>query len=321
MDKHHILIAAAALCAPLLLSTQAVAEYPERPVHIIVGSAAGGSNDLVPRLIGAKLKDKWAQPVVVENRPSDSNIVGMGIVQQAAPDGYTLLIVNNNYTVTASQLKWDYDPVKSFEPVSLLAGNTEVLVINSTVPARTFKEFVDYAKANPGKLNFGSSGIGDPSRLAMLLLMQRAGLDIVNINYKGGAEAYTAVLSGEINMIYASLANANPMIQDKKITALAVSSAVRHPLIPDVPTTAEAGNLPGFDVTGWIGLLAPAKTPKAIIQKISADMAEVLKAPDIQQNLINRAILPFGTTPEQFGDFIRTDIPQWENILKALDKK
>lgn len=304
-----------ALASP---SVHALAAYPERPVRIVVGFTPGSGGDTITRLVGAKLSEKWKQPVVVENRIGASNTIAVGIAARATPDGYTLVMVNANYTVTPNQMKLDYDPIRSFSPISLLVTQPDVLVASPSVPARSLKEFIAYVKANPGRLNFGSSGIGGSPYMAMALLMHRTGMNMVSINYKGSNQALLGLLGGEVQVMFGSVTSVLHQSDIGRLKVLAVSTKDRFAGLPDVPTVAEAAGLAGYDVSAWQGVLAPAGTSGAIVNRLYKDMVVVLHLPDVQAALERRGNVMIANTPREFADFIRGDIPRWGALLKAM---
>jgi len=273
------------------------------------------------RLIGTKLSEKWRQPVVVENRVGASNTIAVGIAARATPDGYTLAMVNANYTVTPNQLKLDYDPIKSFAPVSLLVTQPDVLVVSPSVPAKSLKELITYVKSNPATLNFGSSGIGGSPYLAMALLMHKTGMRMVSINYRGSTASLVGLLGGEVQVMFGSVTSVLPQVKAGKVNVLAVSTKDRFTGMPDVPTVAEAADLPGFDVSAWQGVLAPAGTSRAIISKLHTDMVGVLKLREVQTDLARRGNATIANSPKEFADFIKSDIPKWGALLKSIGNK
>jgi tripartite-type tricarboxylate transporter receptor subunit TctC len=295
----------------------ALAVYPDKPVNILLGSAPGGSNDLTARIVANKLSEMWGQPVVILNRPSDSNILAMQLASQATPNGYTIVSVNNNFTITPSQMKLSYDPIKSFTPITLMAILPMVLVVHPSVPVKTLKELVDYVKSKPGELNYGAAGVGDPGGLAMLLLKQKAGMDIVEVRYRGGARVFQAVLMNEIPLTFTSVPNALPYLEHGDLRAVAVSTKYRSTELPEVPTIAEAAGIADFNVAQWQGILAPSGTPKEITKKLHEDFVAALKSSVVQAAFAKQGITTIANTPEEFSAFIRTEIPLWESLLKA----
>jgi tripartite-type tricarboxylate transporter receptor subunit TctC len=291
-------------------------EYPAKPVRIVVPFPAGGVADLLPRIVGEKLSRKWGQPVVVENRVGAAGNIGMGEVARSAPDGYTIgLAPTGNLTVNQTLFpNMGFDTRRDLAPVTLLAESPNVLVVNPSVPAKTFQELVAYAKANPGKLNFASPGEGSGAHLAGELLNQEAGIKAVHIPYKGLAPAVTDLLGGQVQMMFAGISTVIQHVKAGKLVALAIASPRRNAQLPEVPTVAESG-LPGFDVTSWYGFVVRSGTPPAIIEKIQRDTAEALRMPDVQAKLAEQGLEPVGDTPAQFASVIDAETTKWVGIV------
>ncbi len=310
---------AAAALAALFFSLAAFAQgnFPSRPVHIIVPFPAGGVADLLPRMIGEKLSVKWGQAVIVENKAGASGNIGMAEVARAAPDGYTLALAPaGNLTVNPLLFtNLPFDTHKAFAPVTDLAASPNVLAVNPAVPAKTFPELIAYAKAHPGKLNFASPGDGSGAHLAGELLKLDAGINMVHIPYKGLAPAVNDLLAGNVQMMFAGISTVLPHIKAGRLRPLAIASLERSPQLPDVPTVAESG-YPGFEVTSWYGIVAPAGTPQALIDKIRHDMVEALHAPDVQARLSSLGLEPIGDTPQHFAATIQAETRKWDDIVK-----
>ncbi|HEX4332387.1 MAG TPA: tripartite tricarboxylate transporter substrate binding protein [Usitatibacter sp.] len=290
--------------------------WPSKPVRIIVPFAAGGVADLVPRLVGQKLSEKWGQPVVVENKAGAAGNIGMGEGARAAPDGYTLVLApTGNLTVNQFLFKLPFDTAKDLAPVTVLATSPNVLVVNPSVPAKTFGELIAYAKANPGKLNFASPGAGSGAHLAGELLNIDAGIQAQHVPYKGLAPAVADLLGGQVQMMFAGISTVIQYVKNGKLVALAIASPKRSPQLPDVPTVAESG-LPGFDVTSWYGLVTRAGTPPAIIEKVQRDAAEALRDPEVRNKLASLGLEPVGNTPAQFGEMISAESRKWGDIVR-----
>lgn len=308
-------LAVVALLLPIL--AHAADAYPSKPVHIIVPYAAGGVADLLPRIVGEKLAAKWGHAVIIDNKAGASGNIGMGEGARAAPDGYTLVLAPaGNLTVNPILFKnLPFDTRKDFTPVTDLAAVPNVLAVNPSVPAKTFKELIAYAKANPGKLNFASPGDGSGAHLAGELLKLDAGVQMVHIPYKGLAPAVNDLLAGNVQMMFAGISTVLPHIQAGRLRALAIASLKRSPQLPDVPTVAESG-YPGFEVTSWYGIVAPAGTPAPIVAKIQRDMAEALENPDVQSRLSGLGLEPIGDTPEHFAATIQAETRKWSDIVE-----
>jgi tripartite-type tricarboxylate transporter receptor subunit TctC len=291
--------------------------YPTRPVQIIVPFTPGTGMDILARMVGQKLSERWGQPVIVDNRPGASGNIGTDLVVKAAPDGYTLLITANTLVMTVSLYRnVPYDPIKDLAPVEKMAVGTMAITLNPSVPAHTLKEFVAYAKANPGKLAYGSPGVGTPQHLATELLKSEAGIDMLHVPYKGSARAITGLLSGDVAMMSNALHAVLPQVEAGKLNAIAVGGPKRSRVAPDIPTFAESG-YPDFDVDFWYGLLAPAATPKEIIAKLNQDITQVLNAPEMREKLSDQGLEPVTGTPEQFAELIRTDLARWAKVIKT----
>ena len=299
------------------------ASWPARPVRIIVSLPPGGSNDLLARLIAERLLSVLGQPVIVENRPGAGGNIATEYVAKQAPDGYTLLLTASGHTVNPSFFaKLPYDPVNDFEPISQVSTVPFVLTVNASMPAATMKEFVAHARANPGKLTYGSAGIGQPHHLAAELLKARTGIDIVHVPYKGAGGIVPALLAGEISFTVGAINSLLPHIRSGRLRALAVAGGTRTALLPDVPTIAEAVPLPGYEVTTWTGVLAPARTPRAIVDRLSAEINRIVQDPQvIKEKLTPLGIEPVGTTPEQFMDFIKAELVRYAKLAKDANIK
>ena len=290
--------------------------YPSKPIHFIVPWTAGGPTDLVARIVGQKLTESWGQPVVVENRPGAGGQIGLEIVAKATPDGYTLGENNNGDSISVSLYKkLPYDIIKDFSPVTQMVWAPFILVVHPSVPAKSVKELIELAKSNPGKLNFGSAGIGVASHLTGELFKKMAGVDIVHIPYKGQSQATTDLLGGQVSMMFNNPVTALPLIKSGKLRALAVTSAKRSPVVPDLPAIAESG-LPGYDVITWYGVLAPAGTPKEIVTKLNTEIVRILYMPDLQERLAAVSQHPIGNTPEEFAAVIKSEIAKWAKVIK-----
>ena len=313
----------AAAVAALLPAGPAQAQaYPTRAVKMVVPFPPGGSLDIAGRLIAQKLTDAWGQPVVVENKPGAGGNIGADFVAKSPPDGYTILMgALSTHAVNPSLYKsMPYDAAKDFAPITLIAITPNVLVVNAASPVTSAKEFIAYAKANPGKLSFGSGSNGSAGHLAGELFKVETGTDAVHIPFKGGAPATQALLAGDTQFMFDNLANAMAQVKAGKLRALAVTTASRSPLAPDLPTMAEAG-LPGFDISTWYGFFAPAGTPPAVVAKWSADVAKVLNAPDVRAKFVADGAEPTPNSPEQFAQFIAREQAKYARIVKASGAK
>ncbi len=296
--------------------------YPAKPVKLVVPFPPGGSLDFAGRLIAQKLTEAWSQSVVVENKPGAGGNIGADLVAKAPADGYTILLgALSTHAVNPSlYASMPYDAVRDFAPITLIAVTPNVLVVNANSPVRNVVEFIAYTKANPGKLSFGSGSNGSAGHLAGELYKVETGTDAVHIPYKGGAPATQALLAGDTQFMFDNLANAMAQVKGGKLRALAVTTARRSSLAPDLPTMAEAG-LPGFDISTWYGLFAPAGTPSAIVAKWNADVTKILNAPDVRARFVADGAEPAPDTPEQFSQFIAAELAKYARIVKASGAK
>ena len=318
-------LAACATLALAVLTASVPADaqgYPNRPVKLVVPFPPGGPLDIVGRAIAQKLTEAWAQSVVVDNRPGAGGNIGAEIVAKSPPDGYTVLMgALSTHAVNPSlYAKMPYDAVKDFAPITLVAVTPNVLVVNAALPVNSAREFVAYAKANPGKLAFGSGSNGSAGHLAGELFKVETGTDVIHVPYKGGAPATQALLAGDTQFMFDNLANATPQVKAGKFKALAVTTAERSKLAPELPTMAEAG-FAGFDISTWFGLLAPAGTPKDVIARWNAEVTRILNSPEMRERLTAQGAEPAPTTPEQFAAFIQSEIPKYARIVKASGAK
>jgi tripartite-type tricarboxylate transporter receptor subunit TctC len=288
--------------------------YPGKPVRWIVPFQPGGTTDIIARLVGQKLSESWNQPVVIENRPGASGVIGTQAGAKAAPDGYTLTFAyNGNMTMNPNLIrKLPYDPVKDFSHVSMIVGSPFVLVVNPQVPAQSLQELIALAKASPGKLNFAVGG--GAGQLSVGLFKAMAGIDMLNIAYKGNAPSLNAVLAGEASVMFETTTAALPHVKTGKLRALGVTTAKRSPLLPDVPAIAEA--VPGYSVNLWFGASVPAGTPKEIVDQLNADMARVARMPDLKEKFASLGLDLLGGTPEQTTAAIKAEIETWARVVR-----
>jgi len=310
-------------CVLALVTAGAVEaqSYPARTVRLIVPFAAGGSTDIIGRTVGQKLNELWGHPVVVDNRPGGSTVIGTDIVAKSPPDGYTLLVTPAPFTIVPSlAARLPYDPAKDFEPITLINTTPLVVVVNPGVPARSVKELIALAKSKPGALNFGSSGSGGSNHLAGELFNAMAGVKMVHIPYKGNAPALTDLVGGHVDLVFNGLTSALPFIKSGRLRALAVTSLNRAGALPDLPTLSESG-LKGFQAVAWNGLTAPARTPKDVILKINADVLKVVKAPELIERLKAEGSDPVGNTPGEYAAFLRDEIAKWRKVIQFAGVK
>lgn len=297
------------------------AAYPDHPIRIMVGTATGGGTDSAARLIAKPLSELWGQPVIIENHEGASDTIAADLVAHAAPDGYTLLMGSAPFSITAATLKLRYDPLKDFTPVAMMTRQMNILVINpKQLPVNSLKELIAYAKAHPGKLNFGS-GLSDPPHLEMAYLSYLTGMNLVHVTYRGTAPEMTALLGDEIQLAFQSMSTGIPQVKAGKLRALAVSTNVRSPTVPDVPTVAEAAGLPDFDLGAWYGILAPAGTPKDVVEKLNGAITAAMDTPEAAKFVSDLGIRKETGSPGMFAEFIKKDIAKAKEIAKIIDNK
>jgi tripartite-type tricarboxylate transporter receptor subunit TctC len=302
----------------LLLAPNAQAQtFPNKPIRIIVGFAAGGNTDIVSRTIAERMQALLGQPVLVENRAGAGGVVATEFTAKSAPDGYTLLMSSlGPHTISPSLLKSvGFDPVADLAPVSNVAFNALLLMVNPAVPAKTVQELIAYEKSNPGKLNFGSSGVSGTTHLSGEVFNSMTGTKLVHVAFRGGPPAIAALLAGDVQLMFANLSDALPQIRSGKVRGIAVTSTQRVPQAPELPTIAESG-LPGYDVGPWNGLVAPGRTPPDIINRLSETVQAIAKEPAFRQRMFEIGSTPIGDTPEQFRATIRNDLARWAKIIK-----
>ena len=303
----------------LLLITLPVAaqQYTSKPIRLVVPFPPGGPTDVVSRLLATKLAELLGQQIVIENRGGSGGTIGTEQVAKALPDGYTIIMGTIGGLAVAKSLnpRLGYDTLRDLAPITQSVSVTSILIVHPSVPAKNVRELLAIAKSSPGKLNYASSGNGTVTHLAGELLKLRGKVSIVHVPYKGGAPALTAIMSGEVDMSYENSLIITPYIRSGRVRALAVTGATRSKLLPDLPTIAET--LPGYNASGWYGLLAPAATPKPIIARLHVEAAKALHSPDIVAKLASQGAEPVGNTPEEFTAFIRSEISKWANLVKA----
>ena len=292
-------------------------DYPTKTINIIVPLAAGGGTDLLARVLAVKLRDKFGQPVVVENRSGASGNIGADAVFKAAPDGYTLLFTQPAPLVVNKALyaKLTFDPGQ-FVPIALVSQQDILLAVNPKVPANTLQELIAFAKANPGKLNFGSSGAGSAPHLAAELFSSMAGVKMVHVPYKGSAESQTATLAGQVDLTFFAFSSALRHVKVGKLRAIGVGGTRRNPQLPGVPSIAEV--IPGYSATSWTALVAPPGTPAPVAQKLAQAVSEIVKQPDVQSRLVDAGDEPIESTPAQMAAFLREESQRWGSLIRAL---
>jgi tripartite-type tricarboxylate transporter receptor subunit TctC len=306
---------AAASVAPFAVAQ----EYPTKPIRIIVPFSPGGGGDAVVRTISEKLGERLHTQIIIDNRPGASGYIGAQVVAKAAPDGYTLLMgFDGSLVVAPHTIKAPFDPIADFAPITKLNDATLVLAAHPSMKARTMPELVELSKTRPGGLEFGSSGQGTTTHLAGELLALRSGMRVTHIPYKGGGQAVTDVVAGQIPLIFTVVPTIASFISNGRLNPIVVSSPKRSPTLPDVPTVAESG-LPGFDVSSWYGILAPAKTPKPIIDRLQKEIAAVLMLPEVRERYQKNGFEVVGNTPAEFAEQIKADYARWGKVVKEAN--
>ena len=310
--------------ALLLLSVNGAAwsqAYPARAVRIVVPFATGGPADLYARFVGAKLQEALGQPFVIEDRPGGGSIVGTDVVAKSPPDGYTLLMMSNTHTVNETLIpKKPFDLMRDLAPISGVNYSDLLMVIHPSVPANNLKEFIELAKSKPGALNYASSGPGTPYHMAGELFKAMAGVDIVHVPHKGSDQARTAILGKQVDMMFDAITTMAANARAGRVKALASSGKTRSPVTPEVPTLSEAG-VPGYEATIWLGLMAPAGTPRPILEKLNAEINKVVNAPEMKEAWAKQGAVPMAMTLEQFDKFLREDIVKWAKVVKLSGAK
>ena len=289
--------------------------YPNKPVRLVLPYAPGGIIDYVGRTLAQKLTENLGQPVVAENRPGGGGVLGTDSVARSAPDGYTLVLMDPAIIINPTlQADVPYDVFRNLQTVSIISSSPEVLVISPILPVRTFPELVAYGRANPGKLNFASAGIGTTPHLAGEMFKLRTGIDATHIPYKGIGASYTDMMSGKVQMAFSSIAGALPFTTDNRVRAIATTGAKRSSVYPDLPTVAEAG-LAGFEVDLWLGVFAPAKLPVPILARLNGELTKALEAADLKAALAKVGVEPRGTSPEEGATFLRAEFDKWRQVI------
>ena len=296
--------------------------WPSRSIRLIVPFPPGGGNDVIARVVAQKLGERLGQPVVVENRAGANGIVGLQALMQAPPDGHTIAVGAAGPLAVNPSLydKLPYDPLKDFAPITNMVNFPLLLVTHPSVPAKTTRELVALAKAQPGKLYYSSPGSGNSGHLAGELFNTAAVVKTVHVPYKGQGPALADLLAGQVQMLYSSIPSVLPHVQQKQLNAIAVGSAKRVPSLPDIPTIAESG-VPGYEAYSWVGMIAPAGTPKEVIARLNREIVEILKQKDVAEKLNAQGALPVGDTPEQFGAYIKAEIEKWGAVVRSSNIK
>jgi tripartite-type tricarboxylate transporter receptor subunit TctC len=319
MHRVSALSAALLFVAPISAANAAEAKYPTRPVRVIVPFAPGGPSDILGRLMSQKLGEAMGQPYVVDNRGSAGGVVGFEIAAKAAPDGYTILMGGGSALTQNPSLytKLPYS-ASDFQPVTQITAGPNLLCVHPSVPAKSVQELIALAKAKPGTINFASAGTGN--RLSSELFKAAAGIDIVNISYKGTGQAITDLVGGQVQMMMINMIAASPQVKSGKLRGLAVTTLKRNPAMPNMPTVAESG-LPGFEVTSWHGVFVPVKTSKAIVTRLNAELVKIVHLPDVKEKLEPQGLEPVGSTPEQLSAYIREETAKYAKLIKQIGLK
>ncbi|MBI3067782.1 MAG: tripartite tricarboxylate transporter substrate binding protein [Betaproteobacteria bacterium] len=300
----------------------AAQQYPGKALRIIVPFAAGGTTDILARIVGERLSEQWGQPVIVDNRPGAAGNIAAELAARSAPDGHTLFLgsMGTQSMNVSLYSNLAFDPAKDFAPVSLIANSVNLLLVHPSVPASSVKQMIELARSKPGRLNYASSGAGSFNHMSAELFKMMAKVDMVHIAYKGGPPALTAVVSGEADLIFITVAPALPFVKSGKLRALAICAAARHPMFPRLPTASESG-LPGFEVSSWYGILVPAATPKNVVAKLNGAMVNIVKSPAASKRLVDLGFEPVSNSPEEFAGLIRRDTAKWAKVIKATGAK
>jgi tripartite-type tricarboxylate transporter receptor subunit TctC len=317
-------LATALLATPILLATQCLAQdYPTRPIKIIVPFGAGGPADVTARLIGNVLQENFGQPLVVENRTGAGGVIGTLEAAKSPPDGYTLLMMSNTQTANESlvpQPQRKYELMRDLAPIAPVNYSDLVIVVHPQVPANTLQEFIALAKSQPGKLNYASSGQGTPYHMAGELFKTMAGIDLLHVPYRNSGEARSGVIGGQVQMMIDALPAMAPNVSENQVRALATTGKARSTVLPNIPTAGEAG-VPGYEATIWLGLMAPAGTPKPVIDKLNAAVNAAIKRPEIIKLWIEQGVVPMSMNPEEFDKYLRGDIVKWAEVVKKFGDK
>jgi tripartite-type tricarboxylate transporter receptor subunit TctC len=313
-----VFLAGACLAQHATAQTDAAKDYPNKPIRILVGVTAGGGSDTTARAIAQKLTDAWGRQVVVDNRPGANAAIALDLAAKAAPDGYTICMIAASQTITAAvNPKLPYDLTKDLVGISQASSLFYVLYHIPSVPIKSIRELIAYAKANPGKLNYGTPGAGNLQHLAVEMFSYMAGVKLIHVPYKGGSAAVAAALAGEVQVGMGSLITARPHLSSGRLRALAITAKQRSPAVPELPTVAEAG-VPGYEVTQWYGVIAGAKVAPAIIRKLNAGIVEALKSPDVVQRLAADGSTATSSSPEAFDAYIKSEMAKWRKLVKDV---
>jgi tripartite-type tricarboxylate transporter receptor subunit TctC len=311
----HLLMFTVAGALLALTSIAAAQDYPSKPVRVIIPFPPGGVNDTVGRLVATQLSTRLGKQFIVDNRGGAGGTVGTELAANAPKDGYTLLVVSLAHTVNPWLYKLPYDPIKAFAPIAIVASAPNVIVVHPSLPVHSVKELVDMAKQQPGKVQYASAGIGSFMHLGGELFKLAAGVDLLHVPFRGAGPAMIDIVGGHTKVAFATTITAPPFIRDGKLRALGVGAAARSPALPDVPTVSEAG-VPAYEVANWIGLVAPAGTPRPIIDKLSREIAAIQDAPEVKQQFASEGAEVVRMSPAAFGTYVATETAKWERVVK-----
>ena len=314
-------LACLALCLAAAWPAGAQQPYPSKPIRIVVPYPPGGFNDTLGRTLAEKFQKAWGQTVLVDNKPGANTVIGTDAVAKAAPDGYTLLVVAFPFAVTPSLIRnLPYDTLRDFAPVALCAQSPNILVVNPELPVKSVGELIAAAKSKPDALSYASTGNGSSNHISMELFKTLAGVKLVHVPYKGSAPAVVDLLGGQVQVMFDNAPNVMPQVRAGKLRALAQSGPKRSAVAPDLPTVAEAG-VPGYEVTVWFGLVAPAGTPREVVDKLNAEVLKILALPDVRERFLALGVEPLGSTPEEFGTHIRAQMDKWAKVVRDAGVK
>ncbi len=310
-------VLAAALLAVSGASWSAEA-YPSKPIRIVIPFAPGGTVDILGRVVGERLAARLGQPVIIDNRPGAGGNIAAAVVARAEPDGYTLFLGSMGTQSMNGSIypKLSFDPIGDFAPIARLVNSANLLVVNPSIPAKSVTELIQLLKSKPGELNYASAGIGSFNHISAVLFQTMAGVKMTHVPYKSGGQALNSVLAGETQLVFQTIPAAVPYVQSGKLRALAVCTEARHPLFPDIPTASESG-VPGFEISTWYGMLAPAGTPRAVIDRLHDGLARTLEDPKTQKRLTELGLDSAVNTPEEFAELIVADAKKWSQVVKA----
>ncbi|GAB2888420.1 Bug family tripartite tricarboxylate transporter substrate binding protein [Paralcaligenes ginsengisoli] len=316
--RRRSLITAGAASLFLPAFARGKGKWPEQPIKIVVPFAPGGSNDIIARLLAAKMGARMSNPILVENRGGAGGTIGTEYVTKAAPDGYTLLFASTSITTNSVSKKLRYDLAKDLDPIGAVATSPFAVVVSNTLPVKTLAEFIALAKSKPGSINYGSAGVGGINHLGTELFAHAAGIKLTHVPYKGISLAFTDLLGGELQMLLPTVASSVQQIQEGRMRGLAVTGAKRSPLLPNLPTVSEAG-LPGFQLEAWFGLFGPAKMPTAIVKRLNTELNAVLEMDDVKKHLALEGATATPGTPQALGELVRSELERWRSLIKEAD--